>query len=181
MERYRIRADGAVYLVTYTVVDWLPIFVSAAACQIITQSLSFCHEKKGLRTNAWVIMPTHMHAIVFHETFTAEPLRAALADFRKFTGRRLSEYCAKAAPRCFVETLREAAGEDRARRFWQSTRHPEVIETEAFWRQKLDYLHENPPRKGITRRPEHWRFSSAAYYLSEGRDPSDVPISRIAW
>ena len=181
MERYQIRDDAAVYFVTYTVVDWLPVFVSEAACRIVTDSLKFCHDKKGLRVNGYVIMPTHLHAIVFHKALAAEPLRAALADFRKFTGRNLSDFCSQSAPPCFAETLRKASGEDRERRFWQSTRHPEAIETEPFWQQKLDYLHENPCRKGLVRRADHWRYSSAAYYFSDGRETCDIPISRLAW
>ena len=115
------------------------------------------------------------------QSFHGEPLRAALSDFRKFTGRQLSDYCAKAAPACFAVALRQAAGEDRERRFWQPTRHPEVIESQPFWQQKFDYLHDNPRRKGLVVRGEHWRFSSAAYYASDGRETYDVPISGFAW
>ena len=78
---------------TFTVVDWLPVFVSEAACKIVTNSLNFCHQNKGLRTNAYATMPTHLHAIVFHETFAAPALEAVLTDFRKFTGRQLADYC----------------------------------------------------------------------------------------
>ena len=60
MERYRFHSDGALFYVTFSVVDWLPIFVSEAACKIVTESLNFCHRQKGLRINAYVIMPTHM-------------------------------------------------------------------------------------------------------------------------
>ena len=31
MERYRFHSDGALIYVTFSVVDWLPIFVSEAA------------------------------------------------------------------------------------------------------------------------------------------------------
>ena len=181
MERYRIREGGAVYFITYTVVDWLPVFVSEAACNIITESLRFCHQAKGLRINGYVIMPTHLHAIVYHEKFAAGPLEATLTDFRKFTGRRLSDFCIHSAPPCFIEGLRKASGDDRERRFWQPSRHPEVIESEPFWSQKLGYLHENPCRKGLVRRADHWRYSSAVYYLSDGRDACDVPISPLSW
>jgi putative transposase len=58
MERYRFHPDGAVFYVTFTVVEWLPIFVSQAACKIVVDSLNYCHRHKGLRTNAFVIMPT---------------------------------------------------------------------------------------------------------------------------
>ena len=52
VERYRIHPDAALYYLTYSVVEWLPVFVSQASCQIVTESLSFCHRKKQLRVNA---------------------------------------------------------------------------------------------------------------------------------
>jgi REP element-mobilizing transposase RayT len=181
MERYRIGADGALYFITMSVVDWLPVFVSGAACRMLTDSLNFCHERKGLRVNAYVIMPTHFHGIVFGREFNPESLKATLTDFRKFTGRQLSEYCARHMPRCFDEVLVAASGEDRNRRFWQPTLHPETIETEAFWTQKLDYLHDNPCRKGLVARAESWRFSSASYWLSDGQVANDVILSAVEW
>ena len=181
MERYRIQSEAAVYFVTYSIVEWLPVFVSDPACRIITDSLCFCHQQKGLRTNAYVIMPTHLHAIVFDKDFDPQRLRGSLADFRKFTGRSLSDFCTQYLPTCFAGVLREASTADRSRRFWQPSRHPEAIMTETFWQQKLDYLHSNPCRKGLVRMADHWRFSSAAYYLSEGRLKCDVPISVLNW
>ena len=57
----------------------------------------------------------------------------------------------------------------------------EGLQTEKFWRQKLDYLHENPCRKGLVTRAAYWRFSSAAYYVSDGREGCEVKISAIDW
>jgi putative transposase len=181
MERYRIRPDTTVAYITYSIIDWLPVFVSEATCRIVTDSLSYCHANKGLRINAYVIMPTHLHAIVFDKNYESGQLERTLTDFRKFTGRSLSDYCANHLPQCFTQALREAAGTDRERRFWQSSRHPEAIETEAFWQQKFDYLHENPCRKGLVVRAADWRFSSAAYYVTDGRSATEVPISPIDW
>ncbi len=92
MERYRISDDGAVYFVTMSVVDWLPVLVSEATCRLLTESLNYCDDRKGLRTNAYVIMPTHFHAIFFLSRLDPSALKAVLIDFGKFTGRRLSEY-----------------------------------------------------------------------------------------
>jgi len=181
MECYRVTEDAAVYFVTYAVVEWLPVFVSEGACRIVTDSLNYCHENKGLHTNGYVIMPTRLHAILFDADFRSDRLARSLADIRKFTGRQLCDYCETHMPRCFSDTLREAATADRERRFWQPSRHPEAIESEWFWQQKLDYLHENPCRKGLVLRAEHWRFSSAAYWLSDGQETSDVTLSAIEW
>jgi len=181
MERFRITPDAAVYFVTYSVVEWLPIFVAHAPCQIITDSLRFCHENKALRINAYVIMPTHMHAVVFDAKFDSNQLAETLTDFRKFTGRSLADYCGSHAPACIRSAIKEAAGDDRERRFWQPSRHPEGITTELFWKQKVDYLHENPCRKGLVARAEYWRFSSAGYLLTDGKMACDVPLTRLAW
>ncbi|MGH9432890.1 MAG: REP-associated tyrosine transposase [Terriglobia bacterium] len=181
MERYRIHADAAVYFLTYSIVEWLPVFVSEESCKIVTDSLSFCHDAKRLRVNAYVVMPTHLHLIVFDADWDVERLRRTLADFRKFTGRRLSDYCAGHAPRCFQETLQAQAVADRERRFWQPSRHAEAIREERFWRQKIEYLHNNPCRKGLVCSPERWRFSSAAWYISGGIHSVDAPVTPIAW
>ncbi|HXJ92582.1 MAG TPA: transposase, partial [Terriglobia bacterium] len=58
---------------------------------IVTESLSFCHHAKELRVNAYVIMPTHLHMIVFDAEWDSERLRRTLADLRKFTGRQLGD------------------------------------------------------------------------------------------
>gem|GEM_PF-1317626 len=64
MERYRIVKDVGLYYVTFTVVEWLPVFIDEAACKIITDSLNYCIENKYLGVNAYVIMPTHLHAVL---------------------------------------------------------------------------------------------------------------------
>jgi REP element-mobilizing transposase RayT len=138
MERYRIYGDRGLYFITMTVVDWLPVFVAEEPCRIVTDSLNFCHDQKGLRINAFVIMPTHLHVIVLGRTFDPLALERALTDFRKFTCRRLADYCSERMPRCFADVMAGAAGGDRAHRFWQGTYHPVLIETEAFWNHKRD-------------------------------------------
>ena len=190
MERYRIQPEASVYFLTYSVVEWLPIFVSEKSCRIVTDSLLFCHRQKNLGINAYVIMPAATEGLLFaspalccdpcrhngdHATVFWRPERETGAAEETF-GQGVSHF-----PPCFAEVLREKAGEDRARRLWQPSRHPEAIQTEPFWRQKLDYLHDNPRRKGLVRQPDHWRFSSAAFFLSDGPVDCDVPITQIAW
>jgi hypothetical protein len=51
------------------VVDWLPLFVAETVCKIVTDSLDFCYRQKGLRVNAYVIMPTHFHATTSTRVF----------------------------------------------------------------------------------------------------------------
>lgn len=179
MERYRIVEGVGLYYVTFTVVDWLPVFLEETACKIIVDSLNFCIKNKCLGVNAYVIMPTHLHAILFDAEFRSERLKYTLDDMRKFTGRQLLDYSAQHLPKCFTEEFHRYAGEDRQRRFWQPTQHPIGIFSEDFWKQKMDYLHHNPCRKGLVLRPEDWRFSSALFWST--REKNDVQLSAVGW
>ena len=180
MERYRIVEGVGIYFLTFTIVEWLPVFIDEPQCKIVTNSLNFCIREKNLGVNAYVLMPNHIHAIVFDREFDSERLKHTLDDFRKFTGRQLSDYCAQHMSMFYVELFRKHAGEDRQRRFWQPTQHPEGVVTDRFWQEKINYIHWNPVRKGLVRNPEDWRFSSASFWLAEKTD-NDVNLSGIEW
>jgi hypothetical protein len=53
--------------------------------------------------------------------------------------------------------------------------HPVVIASKGVWKQKMQYLHDNPCRKGLVLAPEEWRFSSALYWETKQED--DVQLS----
>ena len=199
MEHYRIVGGIGIYFVTFTVVEWLPVFIEEVTCKIITNSLNFSIQHKRLGVNAYVIMPNHMHAIVFDKDFDNERLKHTLDDLRKFTGRKMLDYTDANLSTVFGETFREHAKEDRQRKFWQSTQHPEGIFSMKFYLQKFNYIHLNPVRKGLVRSAVDWRFSSAAFWLGQadagisiesmvgpgspdpGRMQNDVELSAIGW
>jgi hypothetical protein len=62
-------------------------------------------------------VPAHLHLIAFDAEFNLERFEQTLTDFRKFTGRQLSDVCGSDLPACFTAVMREKAAEDRARRF----------------------------------------------------------------
>ena len=181
METFQITNDASVFFITSTVVDWLPIFISENTCTIITDRLSHCHHHKDLRINAFVIMPTHLHAIVFDHNHNPENLKKTLDAFRKHTGRALADYCSQHMPEAFGESMKKAARHDRNRQFWQDTYHPIAIDSQKFWQQKFNYLHANPMRKGLVQYPDHWRYSSAAYYEEGIEYGGDTPITQLDW
>jgi hypothetical protein len=39
-----------------------------------------------------------------------------------------------------------------------------MVISEAVMREKLDYIHQNPVKRGYVDEPEHWRYSSARDY-----------------
>jgi len=48
---------------------------------------------------------------------------------------------------------------------------------EDMLRQKTEYIHFNPVRRGYVSNPQHWRYSSAQYYSGEtGLIPVEVVL-----
>ena len=46
--------------------------------------------------------------------------------------------------------------------------------SDAIMEQKLEYLHNNPVKRGLVASPEHWRYSSAHKWL-----PGALPLLRV--
>ena len=61
---------------------------------------------------------------------------------------------------------------------WEEGSHPQLIESEDVLRQKLEYIHNNPVKRGYVDRPEDWRYSSARIYA--GR-PGLLDVHRDWW
>lgn len=181
METYQIVEGVGLYYLTFTVVEWLPVFIMEETCLIITNSLNYCHQNKQLRINAFVIMPTHVHLILFDAHFDNERLRQTVGNMRKHTGRMLADFCEKGMPESFGHTIRNSKRTDRARQFWQQSKHPVAIWSAGFWQTKMTYLHDNPRRKGLVIDVTAWRFSSAAYWLGDLQEETDVVLSEVVW
>lgn len=161
--RYRILEHEFAHFVTGTVVAWLPIFTTTARCDILVQAFEYCRQEKGLKIHAWVILDTHFHAIV-----AAPDLARVLAGLKRHTARRIIELLE--TERC--DWLRRQLRHQRAphktesqHQVWQEGSHPQAIMTDAMMLQKLEYLHDNPVRRGLVASPEHWRYSSAHEWL----------------
>ena len=56
---------------------------------------------------------------------------------------------------------------DRTYQVWQEGNHPQAIQSEAMMWQKLEYMHDNPVKRGYVDDPLHWRYSSARNYAGQ--------------
>jgi hypothetical protein len=136
MEVLRIHDDIPLYYLAFSVIKWLPIFFSEEPCLIVTDSRNYCHREKGLRTSIFCVMPTRIHLIATDADFATPRLRQTVMDMRKFTGRRLADYCERNIPTVFGRVLCSTRRTGRARQVWQQSRHAEAIYTQAFWQSK---------------------------------------------
>ena len=178
MDSYKFIGGVYANFVTFTIVAWLPIFINPEPVGIINESLRYWINNKNLRIHAYVIMPNHVHLIVFDSTFYHDNLGKTLIAFRKFTGKKFANTIDNTLPESLSLVIRSKALTDRIRQVWRRGWHAEGLASEEFLIQKMNYIQENPVRKGYVKLPEHWIHSSAGYWINESE--SIIPIDPFA-
>ena len=160
--RYRVCESDRAHFVTVTIVEWLPVFTSAACCDILLRSLEHCRQHKALKIYAWVILDNHIHAIL-----SAPDLSGVLRDWKSFTAKEILHQLETEGREWLLNQLRYYLKPHKAQQhqIWQEGSHPQAIVGDEMMRQKLDYLHNNPIKRGWVASAEHWRYSSAHEWL----------------
>jgi len=63
-----------------------------------------------------------------------------------------------------VDIVLDSFKGNRAYKFWQEGYHPVWLQNETMLRQKVEYIHQNPVKRGYVDESVHWRYSSARNY-----------------
>ena len=141
------------------------MFTRARYLDIITASLIFCRQQKGLRLHAYVILDNHLHLLV-----SSDNLSQVIQDFKRHTAREILAVARQENKLWLLKQLEFLKGVHKSEsqhQVWQEGFHPQAITTEDMLRQKMDYIHYNPVRAGLVDRPEDWRYSSARNYFGQ--------------
>ena len=169
-EGYVIRDQALPHFLTATVVDWVDVFTRKIYKDVVIECLDFCLKNKGMILYSYVIMSNHIHIIVQSKD---EKLSDLLRDFKKFTSKKILEKI-QTEPESRREWMLERfklATESHSRnknfQLWQYGNHAEEIYSEKFMWSKIDYIHFNPVRAGIVKKPQDYVYSSASNYIDK--------------
>ena len=146
---------------TLTVLHWIPIFTRPDTVNILFESFRYL-TREGLRIYAYVILENHLHLVA-----QSEQIDSDIARFKSYTSRKLLLYLQEKNVKNILEQLafyKKAHKGDRTYQFWQEGVHPELIQGEEMMRQKIEYIHQNPVKRGYVDEAVHWRYSSARDY-----------------
>ncbi|MCG6861589.1 MAG: transposase [Chromatiaceae bacterium] len=160
--RYRFAEPDRPHFLTCTIIEWLPVFTRQEAVQILFDTWSYQREHEGLKLYGFVILENHLHAVA-----QAPDLPETWRRFKSYSARRIIDLLVENRAEAVLKRLRHARKAqrgDRTHQLWQQGSHPQGIEGEAMLRQKLEYIHNNPVKRGYVDEPEHWRWSSARNY-----------------
>jgi REP element-mobilizing transposase RayT len=177
--QYRVRSQGDIHFVTFTIVDWVDVFTRPVYKQVIVDALSYCQQNKGLEIFAYCLMTNHLHLLV--SAIAPSKLPEIIRDFKKHTNKQLVK---------LINTENESRRDWIMYRFqfhakynnriqdykvWQDGYHGITCDYPEILKQKLDYIHNNPVVAGIVANPEDYIYSSAANYY-DGKGIIDVTV-----
>ncbi|MFH0867045.1 MAG: transposase [Bacteroidota bacterium] len=181
-EKYKITEHEKGYFLTFTIVDWINVLEDDSYKMIVVDSMKYCQLHKSLMIYAYCIMSNHVHMIV--QAGSKITLPEILRDIKKFTANKIIAFLQNENNAYSNDILSrlEAVGKNlrRIKRYkvWQDGNRPKVIFTNKFLWQKLDYIHNNPVKKGIVSSPEEYKFSSARNY-AEMESVLDIELLTI--
>lgn len=169
--RYVITAPLEAHFLTCTLIEWIPALTHPDAAGIITDALTYCRQSKGLKLYAYVVMDNHLHLVA-----EAPDLGSVLRDFKRHTARALLKHAEESGKEWLLNQFRHYRLKHKlesTHQVWQEGSHPKLILGAAMLLQKMEYIHNNPVRRGWVDLPEHWRWSSARNY-AEGRGVIEI-------
>jgi len=163
--RYKIYQQQAPHFLTCTINNWVPVFTRQATVQVIIDALAYRQKYRDFSVIAYVILENHLHLIARSDNLTNE-----ITSFKSWTARQLLLVLKEQGATQVLSQLafyKKAHKTDRTYQVWEEGSHPQLIQDEVMMRQKIEYIHYNPVKRGYVELAKHWRYSSAGSYLGK--------------
>lgn len=172
--RYRIHEPTRPHFMTCTILHWIPIFTRVETTQIIFDSLDYLQQTDNMKVYAYVILENHLHLIA-----SSDDLSKSMQKFKAHTAKEILRLLQKQNVKIILDQLafyKKAHKTQTTYQLWQEGFQPKLIQGKKMMKEKIDYIHLNPVKRGYVDEARHWRYSSARDY--EGIDgPVDVEKS----
>jgi REP element-mobilizing transposase RayT len=176
--KYKATTTDEAYFITITTVGWLDVFTRLNQKYVITNALKHCQEKKGLEIYAYCLMSSHLHLLC--KGTDGFILSDIMRDFKKFTSKQILktileepesrrewmlDYFQKSCEHFKKDQKYKVCFASSPFRLgWQGGYHAEIVQSNWFIKQKINYIHNNPVKEKIVTLPEDYYFSSARNY-----------------
>jgi putative transposase len=158
--------EGHAHFVTFSCYRRRRLLDHDRAKRVVLGVLSSQLTLQSGRCVGFVVMPDHVHAIVWF------PEPDQISRFMKQWKQRSSVHIKRLVASFLVrysETI------DLTEPVWQAGYYDFNLFTEKKTEEKLAYMHQNPVRAGLVEMPCDWSWSSARYYGSG--QPVGVPVA----
>jgi REP element-mobilizing transposase RayT len=157
------------YFVTASIIDWKQLFITPEYIKIPLNSLAWMQGQKRILLFAFVIMPSHLHAII-------EPERSSIGEilqqFGSFTAHEILKKLRADNQKDLLDLFHQKKRDERHEHsIWQDIQAKNVHSMD-FLQQKMEYIHQNPVSKEwkLAEDRADYFYSSAGFY-DYGRKP----------
>jgi REP element-mobilizing transposase RayT len=163
--RYKIYEPTYPHFITCTILHWIPIFTRTQTTDIIFDSLRYLQQNDNFVVYSYVILENHLHFIA-----SSDDLANSLKRFKSFTAREIINYLKKVNAKTILDQLafyKKAHKKQTDFQLWQEGIAPKLIQSDKMMTDRINYIHNNPVKRGYVDKAEHWSYSSARDYLDE--------------
>ena len=160
--RYKIYESTYPHFITCTILHWIPIFTRTETTNIIFDSLKFLQKEDNLKIYAYVILENHLHMIV-----SSDDVSKTIKKFKSFTAKEILKYLQIKNVKTILEQLafyKKAHKTQTTYQLWQEGFQPKLITNEKMMIETINYIHQNPVKRGYVDVAKYWRYSSARDY-----------------
>jgi putative transposase len=160
--RRRIPLTGnALYFVTTTVNNRVPIFLNHDVARAVIVQLAETTDYFGASIVGYVLMPTHLHGLLgFQE---AQFLSKFMQSFKILSAKRVKPLI---SPDHYPQLFNADAF-----RLWNPRFDDFVVTSEEQFRIKLGYIHMNPVKADMVTLDIDYEYSSARDWCGKGNGP----------
>jgi len=133
---------------------------------MVQDTLLYFHQQRYYM-KAWVVMPNHFHSLF--QPINGWSMAKIVASWKKYTSRRIGDYLRETGAGTFADREICAPGGGgsggmlKLGPVWYSEYWDRYIRDEEHYLDTVEYIHNNPVKAGLVRRPEDWPWSSARF------------------
>ena len=167
--------EQSAHFLTFSCYHRIPLFSKPRSCEWLIDALRLARQQGQFDLWAFVIMPEHVHLVL--QPPAGVRISQILTTLKQSVSKRAIPWLHEHAPQ-FLPHIHDCQPSGRsAYRFWQrGGGYDRNLRTTSDVHEKIDYVHKNPVRRGLTEIPEQWPRSSARAWHTGIDDP--VPIDR---
>ena len=110
----------------------------------------------------YVVLENHLHLVA-----SGPNLSNAMRSFKMYTARQIIDLLERHGAKVLLKQLRALKLPHKTSseyQVWEEGSKPKEIHSDEMMLQKLEYMHNNPVKRGYVDDPVHWRYSSARSY-----------------
>ena len=170
-------ASNPAHYLTFSCYRRRPLLADEALSRWLCDALGAARSKVAFDLWAWVAMPEHAHLLVWPREGTS--VSEVLRQVKLPVARKALVQIQHGDERLAAQMLHHRNGQRASYRLWQrGGGYDRNIWTAAEVREKIEYIHANPVRRGLVEHPRQWRWSSWHAWHGEGSHEEPVRIDR---